>query len=71
VDPGWEATRDPSARPPWLQRPGRQDLTAHVDLTAVETAMARRGLVRVACVDQTRFLIALGLKGSGARTARC
>lgn len=39
---------------------GRQDITAHVDTTAVERAAARAGLEHVATVRQGRFLEALG-----------
>ena len=39
---------------------GRQDLTAHVDVTAVERAAARAGLAHLATVDQGRFLERLG-----------
>jgi SAM-dependent MidA family methyltransferase len=39
---------------------GRQDLTAHVDLTAVERAAAAAGLTRVGRTTQSRFLADLG-----------
>jgi SAM-dependent MidA family methyltransferase len=39
---------------------GRQDLTAHVDVTAVERAAARAGLDHLATTTQSRFLEALG-----------
>ena len=39
---------------------GRQDLTAHVDVTAVERAAADAGLVHVGTTTQARFLAALG-----------
>jgi SAM-dependent MidA family methyltransferase len=39
---------------------GRQDLTAHVDVTAVERAATRAGLDRVATTTQARFLAGLG-----------
>ncbi|HET9456008.1 MAG TPA: SAM-dependent methyltransferase [Candidatus Limnocylindrales bacterium] len=39
---------------------GRQDLTAHVDVTAVERAAARAGLAHLATVTQGPFLAALG-----------
>ena len=39
---------------------GRQDLTAHVDTTAVERAAARAGLTHRATTTQTRFLAGLG-----------
>jgi SAM-dependent MidA family methyltransferase len=39
---------------------GRQDLTAHVDVTAVERAAARAGLDHLATTTQSRFLAGLG-----------
>lgn len=39
---------------------GRQDLTAHVDVTAVERAAARAGLDHLATTTQNRFLAGLG-----------
>lgn len=40
---------------------GRQDLTAHVDVTAVERAAAAAGLQRLAVVRQAAFLAGLGI----------
>jgi SAM-dependent MidA family methyltransferase len=40
---------------------GRQDLTSHVDITAVETAAARAGLVTVGVTSQAEFLAGLGI----------
>jgi SAM-dependent MidA family methyltransferase len=42
---------------------GRQDLTAHVDLTAVERAAARAGLQPLGRTSQARFLAGLGVGG--------
>lgn len=39
---------------------GRQDLTAHVDVTAVERAAERAGLVHVGTTTQAEFLVGLG-----------
>lgn len=39
---------------------GRQDLTAHVDVTAVEGAAARAGLVHLGTTTQAEFLVGLG-----------
>jgi SAM-dependent MidA family methyltransferase len=39
---------------------GRQDLTAHVDVTAVERAASRAGLVAIGSTTQATFLAALG-----------
>jgi SAM-dependent MidA family methyltransferase len=45
----------------WLLAPGTQDLTAHVDFTAVRAAARREGLEVLADLAQSRFLIGLGL----------
>ena len=45
----------------WLGDPGEADLTAHVDLTAVRRAAEEAGLRTLALVDQTYFLLSLGL----------
>lgn len=45
----------------WLLDPGERDLTAEVNLTAVRLAATRAGLVTLAALDQTYFLIGLGL----------
>jgi SAM-dependent MidA family methyltransferase len=39
---------------------GRQDLTAHVDVTAVEQAAERAGLVHLGTTTQAEFLVGLG-----------
>jgi SAM-dependent MidA family methyltransferase len=44
-----------------LTNVGRQDLTAHVDLTAVDRAAQRNGLVRIGATTQAEFLVGLGL----------
>jgi SAM-dependent MidA family methyltransferase len=41
---------------------GRQDLTAHVDVTAVERAAARAGLDLLGSTSQAEFLVGLGLE---------
>jgi SAM-dependent MidA family methyltransferase len=40
---------------------GRQDLTAHVDLTAVERVAARAGLTSLGITTQAEFLVGLGI----------
>jgi SAM-dependent MidA family methyltransferase len=40
--------------------PGEQDLTAHVDFTALDVRGRRAGLSRTGCVSQMAFLVALG-----------
>jgi SAM-dependent MidA family methyltransferase len=44
----------------YLQAPGEQDLTAHVNFTALDVWGRRAGLERSGCVSQMAFLIALG-----------
>jgi SAM-dependent MidA family methyltransferase len=44
-----------------LANVGRQDLTAHVDVTAVERAAARAGLEPVGITTQAEFLVGLGV----------
>jgi SAM-dependent MidA family methyltransferase len=48
--------------PAWLEQPGDQDLTAHVDFTSVRAAAEAEGLTTIALLDQTYFL--LGLVGA-------
>ena len=45
----------------WLAHPGDMDLTAHVDLGAVRGAAIEAGLDALGIVDQTYFLLGLGL----------
>jgi len=45
-----------------LQDPGSCDITAHVDLSAVRRAAEREGLNMLARLDQTYFLMGLGLE---------
>jgi SAM-dependent MidA family methyltransferase len=42
---------------------GRQDLTAHVDVTAVERAAATAGLANLGTTTQAEFLFGLGIEG--------
>ncbi len=42
---------------------GRQDLTAHVDVTAVERAAEAAGLTHLGTTTQAEFLIGLGIEG--------
>ena len=44
----------------FLERPGEQDLTAHVNFTALDMWGRREGLARTGCVSQMAFLVALG-----------
>ena len=45
----------------WLTTPGDRDLTANVDLAAIRRAAGVAGLVTLAIVDQTYFLLSIGL----------
>ncbi len=45
-----------------LDRPGDQDLTAHVDFTALRTSGEAEGLTTILDCDQRTFLIGLGLE---------
>ncbi len=42
---------------------GRQDLTAHVDITAVERAASAAGLTHLGTTTQAEFLVGLGTEG--------
>jgi SAM-dependent MidA family methyltransferase len=48
-----------SGAPPWLLRPGEQDITAHVDFTSVRRAAEAEGLHTLGLLDQTYFLMGL------------
>jgi SAM-dependent MidA family methyltransferase len=45
--------------PSWLQQPGEQDLTAHVDFTSVRAAAEHQGCVTLGLMDQTYFVLGL------------
>ena len=45
--------------PSWLDRPGEQDLTAHVDFTSVRSAAEDEGCATLGFLDQTYFLLGL------------
>jgi SAM-dependent MidA family methyltransferase len=47
--------------PEWLVDPGSRDITSHVDLTSVERTARELGCTTVGMLDQTYFLLALGL----------
>jgi SAM-dependent MidA family methyltransferase len=44
----------------YLRLPGEQDLTAHVNFTALDRWGARAGLQRTGCVSQMQFLVVMG-----------
>ncbi len=48
-----------AAAPSWLQRPGEQDITAHVDFTSIGAAAEAEGITTIAFLDQTYFLLGL------------
>jgi SAM-dependent MidA family methyltransferase len=45
--------------PAWLQSPGNQDITSHVDFTSVRAAAEAEGLQTLGFMDQTYFLLGL------------
>ena len=49
----------PPESPAWLQQPGEQDLTAHVDFTSVRAAAEAEGMTTIGFLDQTYFLLGL------------
>jgi SAM-dependent MidA family methyltransferase len=49
----------PGDAPAWLEHPGEQDLTAHVDFTSVTAAAEAEGLTTIGFLDQTYFLLGL------------
>lgn len=55
---------------PWLEGPGECDITAHVDLTAITRAATDEGLTTLGRLDQTYFLLGLGLAEMIADAAR-
>jgi SAM-dependent MidA family methyltransferase len=63
------ASESRDAGPGWLQEPGERDLTTHVDLTGVRLAAESGGLTTLGIVDQTYFLLGLGLAARLERPA--
>jgi SAM-dependent MidA family methyltransferase len=53
------ATGPESSTPGWLTAPGEQDLTVHVNLTAIQSAAEAEGLRTLGLLDQTYFLFGL------------
>jgi SAM-dependent MidA family methyltransferase len=62
-----------AAGPQWLSWPGEQDITSHVDLTSIRRTAEELGLTTLGMLDQTYFLLALGLsdliEGAGTSLA--
>ncbi len=54
------AYRDHTVTENLLEAPGEQDLTSHVNFTALDLWGRRAGLVRTGLVTQSQFLVALG-----------
>jgi SAM-dependent MidA family methyltransferase len=52
---------DTAGTPPWLLDPGSCDMTSHVDLTSVRLGAETAGAVTLGVLDQTYFVMALGL----------
>ena len=47
--------------PPWLVDPGGRDVTSHIDLTSIRRTAEALGCTTLGLLDQTYFLLALGL----------
>jgi SAM-dependent MidA family methyltransferase len=58
---GFRAHRASAELSEWLDAPGEHDLTAHVDLTSVRRAAEDAGLETIGVLDQTYFLLGLGI----------
>jgi SAM-dependent MidA family methyltransferase len=56
---GPEWTSERRTRPLWLESPGNQDMTAHVDFTSVQAAAEAEGMITLGFLDQTYFLMGL------------
>src|SRR3990172_3506303 len=56
-------------RPAWLQRPGEQDITTHVDFTSIRNAGEAAGLTTLGFLDQTYFLLGLTIASSSGLKA--
>jgi SAM-dependent MidA family methyltransferase len=60
------AYRDHTVTENLLDAPGEQDLTSHVNFTAVDLSGRRAGLLRTGLVTQSQFLVALGQRNEFA-----
>jgi SAM-dependent MidA family methyltransferase len=45
----------------WLVEPGTSDITSHVNLTSIQNAAVEAGLLPLGVIDQTYFLLSLGM----------
>ena len=59
----------PATTPSWLQRPGEQDITSHVDFTSVRAAAEAEGLLTIGFLDQTYLLLGLIDNAAAGRAA--
>ena len=50
---------DAAGGPQWIDNPGEQDITAHVDFTGIRDAAAAQGCTSLGLMDQTYFLMSL------------
>jgi SAM-dependent MidA family methyltransferase len=48
-----------ASTPAWLEHPGNQDITAHVDFTSIRAAAEGEGLTTIGFLDQTYFVLGL------------
>ena len=48
-----------ASRPLWLERPGKQDITAHVDFSTIRRVAREEGLETLAFLDQTYFVLGI------------
>jgi len=53
----------------WLQEPGRQDITAHVDFTSIREAAEAEGAALLGLLDQTYFVMGLLTAGRAGADA--
>jgi SAM-dependent MidA family methyltransferase len=60
------AYRDHAVNENLLDFPGEQDLTSHVNFTAIDSHGQRVGLMRTGLVTQSQFLVALGARNEFA-----
>ena len=61
----------PGNMPAWIERPGEQDITAHVDFTSLQQAAEDAGAIALGLLDQTYFLLGLGaaeMEGADLKT---
>ena len=60
-EPWRHIARTGARTPPGSTTPGDRDLTANVDLAAIRRAAEAAGLLTLGIVDQTYFLLSIGL----------